>query len=104
MTTTKVDAIAYVEWGGAYDTRELELIEYPAGRWFYEDLTGGCAVSLTQETAYESPREAKRMLLSVVFALGEPDSFIDFGDAGIIRKCDPQAWVPIMGEFGFIAL
>ena len=99
----KVDAIAYVEWGGAYDTRELELIEYPKGKFFYEDLTGG-HVSLTQATAYNSPQTAKTVLLRVVFLLGEEHTFIVFGEAGIIRKLDPEAWAPIIGERGFLAI
>lgn len=77
-------AMAYVEWGGAYDRRRLELIK-DGDTYQYEDLTGG-HVSLTQDSAYATVEAAKQMLLSVVFALGESRTYIDFGTGGIVRK------------------
>lgn len=79
-------ATAYVEWGGAYDVRRMELIEYK-GRFQYEDLTGG-HVSLSQDSTYKTAENAKSALLKVVFILGEENTYIDFETGGIVRKRD----------------
>lgn len=102
-TQSKIDAVAYVEWGGQYDRRELKLDDWH-GKYWYEDETGGDYSFTTNE--YDSPREAKQALLRDVFRIGEPETFVDFGEFGIIRACDPQADCPIIGEraYDFVGL
>ncbi len=85
----KCDAVAYILWGGQYDVREMELIEYPIGSFHYEDNTGGY---LTLHNCYphdfQTAELAKFALLQTVFTWGEDTSYVDFGEAGIIRKSE----------------
>lgn len=75
---------AYVEWGGMYDIRKLELIIWQ-GHYSYEDRTGG-HVSLTQDSEYATLAEATAALIKVVFTLGESRTYLDFGTGGIVKK------------------
>lgn len=84
-----IDAVAYIEWGGQYDVRDLELIEWD-GQFQYEDLTGGHMTIHNCVAERSSKREAKQALCSFLFHLGESSTYIDFGSEGIIRACDPR--------------
>lgn len=92
-----IDAKAYILWGGQYDVRELVLIEWQ-GEFTWEDETGGYMTIHDHLQSWPSAREAKRELLSFLFRLGEPGTWIDFGPDGIIRDRDPSAWQAIEWE------
>jgi hypothetical protein len=82
--TRQIDAIAYIEWGGQYDRRELELIEYPPGEFSFEDMTGGHLTLHNYLSVHTSVESAKTELVNFVRQLGEPASYVDFGGRGIV--------------------
>jgi hypothetical protein len=88
QTTSDKTCLAYIEWGGAYDCRELELLEFEGCVW-WEELTGGYLNlnrCLTQD--HTTRQVADTELLEFIFNLGESCSFVEFYDRGIIRKRD----------------
>ena len=89
----------YVLWGGQYDVREMEVIDYD-GAYHLEDTTGG-HISFTTER-YMDVGDAKVALANHVFSIGEPTSYIDFGEDGVWRDCDPRAWFLTMSHPDYI--
>lgn len=81
----EIDAKAYILWGGQYDVRELELIEYQ-GMFQYDDMTGGYVTIHDYTEPRPTKEQAKADLMKYVFDLGEPTSYIDFGPEGIERS------------------
>jgi hypothetical protein len=82
-----MEAKVYIEWGGAYDARNMELIEWE-GRFHWEDNTGGYMTLHNQYEPQDSREKADEVLLAFVMNLGEPHTFIEFEDRGVIRKRD----------------
>lgn len=89
------EAKAYIEWGGQYDVRDLELIAWQ-GTFVWEDMTGGHMTIHDFLTPRATESEATEDLKRVVFGLGEPSTYIDFGDI-IVRKADFDRPKPIVG-------
>jgi len=82
------EAKAYIEWGGMYDSRRLELDEYK-GVYEWTDFGASDALDLGRQIGEcQSLDEAKSRLEQVVFSIGEPATYIAWGDGTSTKKAD----------------
>jgi hypothetical protein len=81
-------ADAYIEWGGQYDHRTVELDEWQ-DVWQWTDMGQTDALDLGKRVgSCFSLEEAKEKLEMAVFVIGEPSTYIHYSDGQVIKKKD----------------
>ena len=86
--SSPLEAEAFIEWGGVYDHRHLELDEYK-GTWEWTDYDASDALNVGRQVGEcKSLEEAKEKLERVVFNIGEPRTYIHYSDDEHIKKQD----------------
>lgn len=78
-------AKVYIMWGGMYDVRELAVVVWQ-GKFSYEDLTGGFLILHSCLAQHETVQQAQEELIRFVSSLGEEQTYIDFGEGGVVHK------------------
>jgi hypothetical protein len=82
------NADVYIEWGGAYDHRELSLDCYE-GVCQWTDWGASNELDLQHAVGDSATvEEAKQKLQDVVFSIGEPASYIRYADGTVVKKKD----------------
>ncbi len=83
-----LSAEVYIEWGGQYDKRHVELLR-DDGDLFWEDFDASNALDLADRlVSAPTVEESKQRLKEEVFRIGEPSSYIVFSDGETARKRD----------------